>query len=180
MMGRPVRAIDRFGVLFFIVFLILPSLFWGLTRQRPFWTLRHTNFLYDAASLFPKGVKNIPVFYLQGSSGPSEDWITLDEAEYFPISRGLGHRTRFTRFCEIYLLRNGLVADLAGSDLGAWLIRRHRTLHPNEPPFTRVRVLRAPYTVGMSHDASGEWKTPPLDSHSPDDLETVFEHRHAG
>ncbi len=173
MKGSPVFKKDVFFIVFFVVFLIAPSLYMAFFKQKPPWTPRLASHLYDTGNLFPRQAIQIPLFYLQMQTKKDGPWIALDEREYFPISKGLGYRTRFSRLSDIYLTQDGPICAVIGKLLADWFYRRHHTLHPDQLPPVSFRILRAYYRVGLQ-TGQGGWVQPPIGSYSENDIEVAY------
>lgn len=164
---------DSFFFIFFITFLIAPSLYMTFFLQKPPWTPRLASHLYDTGNLFPRGVTQIPLFYLQMQTAIDGPWITLDEQKFFPISKGLGHRTRFSRMTDIYLTQDGPICGVIGKLLADWFYPRYPALYPDRPRPVSFRILRAFYQVG-SQTKQGGWTQPPIESYSKNNIEIAY------
>ena len=158
----------------FVFFMLLPMLWLSLTHQRAPWTPRLFTFLLDTSDLSPHGFETLQVFFLQARSSPEAAWSTLQESDYFFMNKGLGHRTRFSRYAEIYFTADNPIVKLAGDDLSWWMWRRYKELHLGAEGMWAFRILRANYRVGV-RPGQTQWTDPPLDSFKPEELSVVYE-----
>lgn len=145
---------------FFALFWILPVTYHGLSgsQRMPGWprTLVH---LTNISCLFTESMSTWPFDYIQVQTG-SDEWTTLEESDYFRMP-AFGYRTRFDE-----LTRRGL-GDPPLQELAYWVAKRHRELHPQSPPVTALRLVRAFISLA-DPIPEGHWRDPPLTAVPPD------------
>lgn len=139
------------------------------------WNPRFLQHLQGNFSLFPDGIKELKVYYIQARASFEASWTTLPmEKDYFRMP-SYGYRTRLTRFAETR--PSGLrPPEDDWKSLTEWVRSRYKQLHPSSPEPAEIRVVQALYEVGRGRE-SGAWSKPPLESYPPRAITVLYNER---
>jgi hypothetical protein len=169
------RLRDRACVVAFLALWHAPVLYHGAVSQWPArgepWLLHRC---HDITCLFIDRTDTTHSYYLQAIY-PGRDWQTVDPFEYFPMEP-FGHRTRMYRFLAYWRPERQGGRD----ELAAFVFRRHRELHPDDPQPTAVRFVHAWSKRRADVPPTGAWQAPPLSQVPPRQRRVLSTHTPVG